>query len=97
MNSNHKTPTGSIGLPDHMIFTPFGVVIVEVKMKATKDRLSERQIDLQIFLRTHNYWYYVVTTYEEAACLRNAIYRGNLEKESHEKYISPDYLKGLDD
>jgi len=87
MNSHTKTPQGAIGLPDHLIFTPEGLIIVEVKMKSTKDRMSEAQMTIQLFLKTHNYTYYVVETYEQAAALRNAIYRANVEGVSHTQYL----------
>lgn len=96
MNSNHKMPTGSVGLPDHMIFTPQGPIFIEVKMKSTKDRLSEVQLDLQIYLQMHGYHYFIVTAFEEAAHLRNAIYRAALERTDFTTYVTMP-VKSLDD
>ena len=65
---------------------------MEVKMKSTKDRMSEAQLIIQLYLKTNNYTYYTVETFEQASALRNAIYRATLEKVSHRLYMSKDTL-----
>jgi hypothetical protein len=73
-NTSHSQRSGTSKLCDHIVITPRGVHFIEVKLKSTRDRMSDGQEQLESLLEriqsnkgnscSVNYWN--VDSYEYA-------------------------------